>query len=308
MKNHNVAFAQESKAASGPAASSRTQVSVSTGTPASSPHGSAISAPGGAVASNALPIQTPHRGTGHPSTVGQQHRAASSREGSRGSSPWHLPSPTSEMSTVSDNNRGSSQMSGSDSCGENILLLNECRPLFEDSHSDTGPNWPRSTQHSDSSDCTSPRSNDATEHARLEEERCNTKDPQHALWENIKSEISRTGLTRRLDITQSPGVVGAMGNFREAMGMKETGPVIPHGLGARAISSMMTSHPAEYDNSPPAASAGCSTTSAGSGHGSCNVAPRTSNNPEGSNHPGLGSTIGPHHNSRKKGRSQQSGH
>jgi len=229
-----------------PAVPSRNQVSGSTGTPASS-HGSANVAPacttGGAVASNALPTQTPHRGTGQGAVV-QQHRAASSRDGSRGSSPWHLPSPTSEMSTVSDNNRGSSQMSGSDSCGENIpphydgshCLFNECRTHFEDSHSDTAPHC-RSTQHSDSSDCTSPRSHDAAEHARLEEERCNTKDPQHALWENIKSEITRTGLTRRLDIAQSPGTVGAMGNFREAMGMKQTGPVIPHGLGARTISS-----------------------------------------------------------------------
>jgi len=302
MKNQNVAVVQESKAAGGHAAPSHNQVSMSAGTPASSPPGSANSAPvctaSGAVAGNALPpTQTPHRGTGHSGAVVQQ-RAASSRDGSRGSSPWHLPSPASEMSTVSDNNRGSSQLSGSDSCSENVLPhydashclfnVNECRNHFEDSHSDTAPHWPRSTQPSDSSDCTSPRSHDATDHARLEEERCTTKDPQHVLWENIKSEITRTGLTRRLDITQSPGVVGAVGNFREAMGMKETGPVIPHGLGARAISSMMTSQPPECDGSAPATAAACNhSSSAGSG---------------------LGSASGPHHSMRKKVRSHQSAH
>lgn len=303
IKSHYNAFTLEPKAA-GPA-SSRQQLSGST----SSPHGSAVSAAPvhsavGAVGTGGVPAQTPHRGTGPSSGAPLHGRTGASRDGSRGSSPWHLPSPMSEIST-SDNNRGSSQPSGSDSCGENPLphcIFNECRQHLEDSHSDTAPHWPRSTQVSDS-DCTTPRSHDAAEQARPEEERGNTKDPQYALWENIKSEITRTGLTRRLDITQSPGSTGAMGNFREAMGMKESGPVIPHGLGARrdALSSMLIPHASEYEHST--ASSGV----IGPAAGHSSPLPRTSSGAE-SSHLGLGGATNAHHyHSRRKGRRHQSG-
>merc|ERR1719424_329296 len=82
-----------------------------------------------------------------------------------------------------------------------------------------------------------PQSHDAVGHNRPEEGA--GKHPRDALWENIKSkmqrvELSRDRLPRRHDVTQSPGsAAGAMGNFREKMGMNESGPVIPFGHGAR---------------------------------------------------------------------------
>merc|ERR1719321_870237 len=61
---------------------------------------------------------------GAPHTAGAPPRIGActggSRDGSRGSSPWHLPSPMSELSTASDR-VNSSQPSGSDSCGENLM-------------------------------------------------------------------------------------------------------------------------------------------------------------------------------------------
>jgi len=238
---------------------SRHQITGSTtATPgSSSPHGSSASTvvPIAAGASSSreggtpVATHTPQGGAGHAAPGASTHgRAVGSRDGSRGSSPWHLPSPMSELSTASDR-VNSSQPSGSDSCGENHMMpvdggagpcsFNELCASEDprDSHSGDS-HWPRSTQPSDS-DCTTPRSHDLGPNSAQEErDRGGTKDPQHALWENIKCEMARVELSRdrmprRLDITQSPGSAGGMGNFREAVGMNESGPVIPFGHGAR---------------------------------------------------------------------------
>lgn len=146
--------------------------------------------------------------------------------------------------------------------------------------------WPRSTQQSDS-DCTTPRSHDAL--VRPEDERSSARDPQQARWEDM---ITRTGLTRRMDIAQSPGSTGAVGNFREAMGMKESGPVIPHSLGARrdARGSTTALHGGEYEGGAAPAGGPCSP-----------LPPRTSSGAEGSQ-PG-----GAQHPARHKGRRHQAG-
>lgn len=231
--------------------SGRMQYPGASGTPASygasplpqggSPHGS-VQAAGGVT--SGTPVSTTHTPQGvipHTAITGAHARTsgactAGSRDGSRGSSPWHLPSPMSELSTVGSDRVNSSQPSGSDSCGEHIFPLAGTQCSFDDCHfygedpsqSDTM----RSHQPSDSDGTMTPRSLDTAGNgssARAEEER---KDPQHALWENIKSEmarveLSRDRLPRRLDITQSPGSGTAMGNFREKMGMNESGPVVP---------------------------------------------------------------------------------
>jgi hypothetical protein len=271
-------------------------LSGTTVTPVSSPHGSA--------ASTANTRRTPQMGNaGAP----LHSRAMGSRDGSRGSSPWHLPSPMSEMSTASDR-MNSSQPSGSDSCGELLPQTwggSQCNYQYDDqtgsedpSQSDTpGVHWPRSAQLSDS-DCMTPQSHDAAGHSArgssgAEEERSSAaKDPQHARWENIKSEItrgefSRDRLPRRLENTLSPGNTGAMGNFREAVGMNESGPVIPFGHGARRA----------HHNSAaeePGTSAGSAT-----GHGTFNPLPRNSNNVDG----GPFGFSGGHH-SRRRAQSQ----
>eukprot|EP00928_Gymnodinium_smaydae_P041209 TRINITY_DN27895_c0_g2_i1.p1 TRINITY_DN27895_c0_g2~~TRINITY_DN27895_c0_g2_i1.p1 ORF type:complete len:412 (-),score=67.92 TRINITY_DN27895_c0_g2_i1:209-1354(-) len=138
---------------------------------------------------------------------------------SRGSSPWHLPSPASEMSTASDR-MNSSQPSGSDSCGEVLgtSQLNVERCGSEDhSHSDTQYGWQR---HSDS-DWSTPRSNEAAGHSA----RGSSGAEEAQRWACLR-------LPRRLDSALSPGSTGATGNFREAVGMTETGPVVPFGPGA----------------------------------------------------------------------------
>eukprot|EP00931_Biecheleriopsis_adriatica_P039175 TRINITY_DN22413_c0_g2_i1.p1 TRINITY_DN22413_c0_g2~~TRINITY_DN22413_c0_g2_i1.p1 ORF type:complete len:1219 (+),score=211.20 TRINITY_DN22413_c0_g2_i1:96-3659(+) len=265
-------------------------LSGTTVTPASSPHGSVTSTvlaasagqsgsslqggslqersgprPGsGGVSLAVPPAQTPHRGGSGGSHV--HGRAMSSRDGSRGSSPWHLPhlpSPLSEFSTASDR-LNSSQPSGSDSCGENPSAhCNFDKCDFEDpsGQSDT-PHYPRSSQLSDS-DCATPRS-----HEHQSGGGSNPKDVQQALWENMKYEMSRVDLLRdrlprRLDIMQSPGSTGALGNFREAVGMSDGGPVVPFGHGAarrdaiamRTPSSSSQTAPADVEPSPAAASA-----------------------------------------------------
>lgn len=203
----------------------------------------------------------------------------------------------SELSTASDCVK-SSQQSGSDSCGENLVPqyesaqcnFDEC--AFEDpSQSDT-PHWPRSNQFSDS-DCTTPRSHDAATATRSEEGRGgDARDPQRALWENIKSEISRVELSRdrlprRLDITQSPGSAGAMGNFRESYGMNESGPVIPFGHGAHrdAINSMMPPHSGEYEAVgaavPGPAATSASGAASGAGHPQFSPLPRAASEGSG---------------------------
>eukprot|EP00747_Dinoflagellata_sp_TGD_P006717 gnl/TRDRNA2_/TRDRNA2_116374_c2_seq1.p1 gnl/TRDRNA2_/TRDRNA2_116374_c2~~gnl/TRDRNA2_/TRDRNA2_116374_c2_seq1.p1 ORF type:complete len:431 (+),score=27.23 gnl/TRDRNA2_/TRDRNA2_116374_c2_seq1:115-1407(+) len=216
------------------------------GTAASSPHGSSAStaAPTTAGATSPPSIGGPilhHAGAaGGVVPAGQSAGPAPhgrpggpSRDGSRGSSPWHVPSPMSVLSTSSDR-VNSSQPSGSESCGDYGLQYAGTHISFDHdsedpSQSDT-PNWQRSNQQSDS-DCTTPRSRDvALGHSRLEEESGATA--KDVLWENIKSEmtrveLSRDRLPRRLDSALSPGSTGAVGNFREAVGMNENGPVVP---------------------------------------------------------------------------------
>jgi serine/threonine protein kinase len=201
------------------------------------------------------PVSTAHTPQGGvPHTAPGAHRAcAGSRDGSRGSSPWHLPSPLSELSTASDRVH-SSQPSGSDSCGDTLPHHdggNQCSSGEDPSQSDG--HYPRSHQHghyprsqsdghyphSDSDGTMTPQSHDTAGTNRAEEERGAAKDPRELLWENIKSEMARVELSRdRLprrsgDNTQSPGSAGAMGNFREKMGMNDSGPVIPFGPGTR---------------------------------------------------------------------------
>lgn len=182
------------------------------------------------------------RGLGPPS----QGRAAASRDGSRGSSPWHLPSPMSELSMASDR-FNSSQPSGSDSCGEHPLPqyggaqcnFDEC--AFEDpsGQSDT-PHGIRSSNLLSDSDCATPRSHDTVSVGPAKGQ----AQPQTTLWENMHSEVSRLGhrLHPRLDIAQSPGST-TLGNFREAVGMNESGPVIPFGHGAARMKAPGMSQP-----------------------------------------------------------------
>jgi len=182
----------------GPANGRRTQSST-TNTPASSPHGS-------------LPS------TAVSMCAGQYGAYAQNCTG-RNSSPWHLPSPMSEQSTVTASERiPSSHYSGSDSCGELVSRGSM-------SQNDASSGWPRSAQQSDS------------DGASVEDRAAAAKEPQQQkLWKNIRS-VTRAELSRhlphRLDPAHSPGVAGNVGNFREAVGMSKSGPVVPFGPGVR---------------------------------------------------------------------------
>jgi len=240
----NMTLAQEPKMSA--ALIGRHQLSGTTITPASSPHGSsgstAVHASVGTVGQgggSGTPAQTPHAGTGSAAGAAGQP-GQGSRNGSRGSSPWHPPSPMTEFSTASDC-VSSAQPSGSESCGAEHPMpryvgtqcnFDSCTSA-DTSQSDT-PQWNRSAQLSDS-DCATPRSHEAAGTGHVEEERTSLN---HPIWDNMKSEITRVELSRdrlprRLDSAQSPGGAGAMGSFREAVGMNESGPVIPHGSAAR---------------------------------------------------------------------------
>merc|ERR1719281_495737 len=88
-------------------------------------------------------------------------------------------------------------------------------------------------QPSDSEGTLTPASHDAMGTHRNED---TAKDADR--WEVIKSEmqrveLSRDRLPRRMDISQSPGTANAMGNFRQKMGMNESGPVMPFTHGTR---------------------------------------------------------------------------
>jgi len=218
-----------------------------------SPHGSAASTvmPIGTTSGTPLSaIHTPQSDaahtTGAPATARTTgHSTGGSRDGSRGSSPWRLPSPTSEISSVSDR-MNSSQPSGSDSCGEALPHDGGMTCRFEgefsgedasqsDTHFYSGRGF---TQPSDSDGTMTPGSHDNVATHSAEEQRSTAvnKDPQTIVWKNIETELARVELSRdrlprRLDITQSPGSAGA--TFREAVGMNESGPVIPFGHGAR---------------------------------------------------------------------------
>lgn len=224
--------------------------------PASSPQVTAAAQTSTAAASSRPPGQPSHSHHGAQAGGAGHRPAVGSRDGSRGSSPWHLPSPMSELSTTSDR-MNSSQPSGSDSCGENPLPQYEgaqCNfegwEIEDPSQSDGVSQWPRSAS---DSDCTTPRSNDAPP----QEDRAGPKDAQVApRWENIP-QLSRMQLSRgRLpwgdaDTTHSPGSMASVGNFREKVGMNEGGPVTPFGHGARrdALTSMMQKEPSEAEAS-----------------------------------------------------------
>jgi hypothetical protein len=232
-------------------------------------------ASGGSAAASSSAGSTPTRGSGPPGHRAKgsagaihagRHRfptsafpgqsllippcAGSGQDGSRGSSPWHLPSPMSQMSTASDRLQ-SSQPSGSDSCGWGGSVCNFDGCASEDhSLSDTsGSHWPRSAQPSDS-DCVTPQTGRTSQGARSSsggaggEERSDAaKDPQAALWKNIKTEITRHQAPRRLDTALSPGRVGTTGgSFREAMGIAEPGPVIGHGARRDSLGSWIAPH------------------------------------------------------------------
>lgn len=169
--------------------------------------------------------------------------------------------------------------------------FDEC--TFEDpSQSDT-PHWRRSTHLSDS-DCTTPRSHDAAGPARTEEE-------GGRRWENIESlkseiarvELSRDRLPRRLDVAQSPGGAGAMGNFREAVGMNESGPVVPFGHAARreAFGFRMAPHVAGEAGAAP-------------GYGQFGPLPRTAS--VENRFAGSGGSAAPSPHTRRRGRRQHS--
>eukprot|EP00929_Paragymnodinium_shiwhaense_P047436 TRINITY_DN24061_c0_g3_i1.p1 TRINITY_DN24061_c0_g3~~TRINITY_DN24061_c0_g3_i1.p1 ORF type:complete len:1030 (+),score=208.61 TRINITY_DN24061_c0_g3_i1:117-3206(+) len=192
----------------------------------------------------------PGSGTSRSASTGnlQPRPAANSRDGSRGSSPWHM----SEMSTGY-----SSQPSGSESPGD-------C--LSEDpSQSDTpGAQWPRSSTQMSGSD------NDPTPRSEVSGHACNNPGPgstgedgsvkEYNLWDTVKSvmqrvELSRDRLPRRMDTMLSPGGAGSTGNFREAVGY-ESGPVNP----ARRDAGAQPGAAIGY----PAAAFGLNTTTTGS--------------------------------------------
>lgn len=178
---------------------------------------------------SAYPGSSMQAGNVHPA-AGKGARTASSgmsnMSNSRGSSPWHLPSPMTDMSTASER-VNSSQPSGSDSCGENTMQdeggsgIHEWSGTEDPSQSDGHRH-----QQSDSDGTMTPKSMDNQGDAQ-------SKAPQMKLWDNINSQMkalgtSQDGMPRGVaHITQSPGTAGAMGNFREKMGMNESGPVIP---------------------------------------------------------------------------------
>merc|ERR1719253_754783 len=171
----------------------RHQVSGASTTPAVSPHGSSMSSVSGVPQGSGAGVHTPHRhgaSSGASGVAIAHRRTEGTREGSRGSSPWYLPSPMSDMSTASDRLQSSGVPSGEDSCGNSYSDGPHCNfddCAFDPSQSDT-PHW-----RSDS-DCATPRSHDTAGHPR------GTKDSQHAGypagWEGIESGIARLQLSR----------------------------------------------------------------------------------------------------------------
>jgi len=195
---------------------------TTTGTPTSSPHGSAASTAGaisgnvGGFGGSALQggpagqSQAAHGAKPNCTAAGGFIRGRTgSRDGSQCASPWHLSSPGSAFSTASDR-LNSSQPSGSDSCGH-------CN--FEDSEDPSHSDTPGANCRNSDSDCATPGSLDERGSGSG-----GAKLPQQARWENIHSEINRGQISRDRRGTQ---------NFREAMGMNESGPVTPFGPGAR---------------------------------------------------------------------------
>eukprot|EP00927_Polykrikos_kofoidii_P048501 TRINITY_DN42777_c0_g1_i1.p1 TRINITY_DN42777_c0_g1~~TRINITY_DN42777_c0_g1_i1.p1 ORF type:complete len:933 (+),score=129.28 TRINITY_DN42777_c0_g1_i1:71-2869(+) len=215
----------------------------------------------GASAASGGHLQTPQAhgsGTGVRGAPPQGGGAASSRTWSRCSSPWHLPSPMSDRTSCSEQMQYVSQPSASETSGERLSQAwggspgNLDESVSEDpSQSDTsGSQWQRSTQCSDS-DSLTPQSRPNRNGGKgggVGEPGGAPKDPQVCLWENFK--LSRDKLPTRLDSTLN----SARGNFREKVGMNETGPVNPligHGPRLDGLSSMMRS------NAPATSGGGC---------------------------------------------------
>lgn len=152
-----------------------------------------------ALLSNVGPNSSKTHQGGVPHTAPGAHQrpgnCTSGSQGSRGSSPWHLPSPMSELSTASDR-VNSSQPSGSDSCGDNLINHHDGgHSQFssgeDPSHSDG--HWPRSHLPSDSDGTLTPQSH-GTGTSLQAEDQAASKDPRDALWLNIKSEMACAAL------------------------------------------------------------------------------------------------------------------
>ncbi|CAE7357480.1 ppk15 [Symbiodinium natans] len=244
--------------------------------PTTSPHGSLASTAAGPSLGSGRPASGPLRGGSGASGLGP---GRASRGGSRGSSPWHLPSPMSELSTASER-LNSSQPSGSDSCGE---PGSDGASAFEDQ------------RHSESEG--SPFPGPYGGGSQVE-----AKDISATMWETVKHEMSRVELgrdrlPRRLDI-QSPGTTGTL-PFREAIGMNDNGPVIPrrdpHTM--RTPSSSSQTNPNEEPGGPAAGSQG---SNSGSNPG-LSVLNAMSRSVDG--HLGLGGfTTGATSSTRRKGK------
>lgn len=222
-------------------------------TTASSPHGSS--------ASSATAQQAPRRRQQRPR--GRQSPGGSG-DGSQASSPWHLSSPASALnspSQLSSHGTGSqysgsdwhlSEQSGSDSaystnagaCGSGCTSED---PSCSDA---SGTRWPRPLgQLSDSDGVTTPQSSEKR-------------------WGNVKSEIRRAaGVLNQ--VGPAGGARNSAANFREAVGMNETGPVVPFGHGIRRDGRIPATHGLQF--SPPERGAAGSSESphsgsSGSGH------------------------------------------
>jgi len=166
--------------------------SSTTGTPASSPHGSASTA------------------SGYHSRPAGSHSAAANS--AHGSSPWHLAS-DGGLSTASDCMQ-SSQPSGSESCS---------RSLSDGSHRGRFVSY----SDSDSTSAMGSHGSGMEEHAQRSHR---NKDK---LWKNLQS-VTRGDLSSRLPLSLESALSpkgappsGGVGNFREAVGMGESGPVVP---------------------------------------------------------------------------------
>lgn len=189
----------------------------STVTPSSnSPHGSATSATadrggytpsihGAAAAAAAAPLGVNRQAFG----ASRNRMQVTSRDGSRGSSPWHLPSPASDMGGSYMTPSQPSCSAGSDSPGGCPIEYHYASDL---SQCDTpgGSMGPSGYPHQQQSDSDTPRS-DVVVQSRGEQQ------PPASRY---------TPLSRRLERTlNSPGGPAPPLNFREALGIN-SGPVM----------------------------------------------------------------------------------
>eukprot|EP00929_Paragymnodinium_shiwhaense_P083916 TRINITY_DN44849_c0_g1_i1.p1 TRINITY_DN44849_c0_g1~~TRINITY_DN44849_c0_g1_i1.p1 ORF type:complete len:794 (-),score=172.47 TRINITY_DN44849_c0_g1_i1:166-2547(-) len=164
---------------------------------------------------------------------------SSSGVASHTSSPWHVPSPAVSQRSTASHASASQPNSGSECWGQ--MIMDEC--ASEDpSQSDTsGSHWPsRSAQASDS-DCNTPQSHGrggggypGARSFATAEEATSRLDQQQVAWHHLKQKIALRSEGRlRMDTAMSPGSSGAGGNFREAVGMNDSGPVTFVNQGAR---------------------------------------------------------------------------